>query len=44
MAITMSRSDRRPDIEKRNADEIRFSDAGSLLFKLAGCSHAGSCS
>lgn len=32
-----------PTFERRDADEIRFGDAGLLLFELAGCSHPGSC-
>jgi hypothetical protein len=32
-----------PDIEHQTADEIRFGDAGHLLFELAGHKHIGGC-
>lgn len=30
-----------PDIERQNADEVHFADAGRLLFELAGLNHPG---
>jgi hypothetical protein len=32
-----------PDIEHQTADEVRFGDAGHLLFELAGHKHTGGC-
>jgi hypothetical protein len=32
-----------PDIEHQTTDEIRFGDAGHLLFELAGHKHVGGC-
>jgi len=32
-----------PDIEHRTSDEIRFGEAGYMLFELAGHKHLGGC-
>jgi hypothetical protein len=32
-----------PNFEQQNGDEILFAEAGTLLFKLAGCKHPGGC-